>query len=96
MGKMMSVWKIWLVQFMMVWAMCLVTDVGGVRDFPATEIPSAAAAVDSSELLVSSSPLQSLRRSDFPLGFVFGTSSAAYQVCHEFHSTWALGVCTTD
>lgn len=87
MGKMMSTWKIWLVQFMVVWVVCLVTDVGGVRDFPATEL-SSAAAVDSSELLVPPSPLHLLRRSDFPKGFVFGTSSASYQVRCELQLTW--------
>lgn len=82
----MAMWKIWLIQSwkMMVWVMCLVTDVGGVRDLPRTEL-SSAAAVDSSELLVSPSPLHLLRRSNFPDGFVFGTSSASYQVSYEFH-----------
>lgn len=88
MSHMANMWKIWIVQFMMVWVMCVVTDVGGVRDLAPTELASSAAPVDSStELLVMSpSPLYLLRRSDFPDGFVFGTSSASYQVCnYEFH-----------
>lgn len=88
----MAMWKTGLVQFMMVWVMCLVTDVGGVRDLPPTEL-SSAAPVDSSELLVAPSPLYGLRRSDFPNGFVFGTSSSSYQVCYELQFDLVWGVC---